>query len=152
MLEEAFNFLFSKKLPSSPKIYEASRLVLDRDLLSKEERIPVVNELIVAYMERGLQKGIDAYVGFMLPKIWDSTFVRAGWDVMWLGQEHLLKNGRDLVRAGLMPVTEEMNQKIRAITGIHEPVLNFGTHEFSTTLQTAKLSNDLNTSHLEKAA
>lgn len=87
MLEEAFQFLFSRNLPSSPKIYEASRLVLDRDLLSKEERIPIVNQLIVAYMERGLQKGIDAYVGFMLPKIWESTFIRAGWDIMWLGQE-----------------------------------------------------------------
>jgi hypothetical protein len=30
---------------------------------------------------------IDAHVGFMLPRIWSSTFLRAGWDIEWLGPE-----------------------------------------------------------------
>jgi N-acyl-L-homoserine lactone synthetase len=90
MLADVFPFLSSRDLPSSHKVHEASRLVLDRSLLTKEARRPIVNELIVAYMERGLQRNIDAYVGFMLPRIWASTFLRAGWDVEWLGPETAL--------------------------------------------------------------
>jgi N-acyl-L-homoserine lactone synthetase len=127
MLSDVFTFLLSAKLPSSPKILEASRLVLDRSLLTREERWPVVDKLIVAYMERGLQRGIDAYVGFMLPKIWSSTFQRAGWDVQWLGPELSLPKTNEVVRAALMPVCREMDRKIRLTTGIQESVLNFGT-------------------------
>ena len=126
MLSDAFTFLFSQKLPSSPQIFEASRLVLDRTLLSKPERMPVVDKLIVAYMERGLQRNIDAYVGFMLTKIWASTFQRAGWDIQWLGPELSLPKTGDVVRAGLIPVNEEMNQKVRRTTGIYADILNFG--------------------------
>lgn len=126
MLSEAFKFLISQSFPSSPRVVEASRLVLDRTLLNKEERQPVIDKLIVAYMERGLQRDIDCYVGFMLPKIWSGTFMRAGWDVRWLGPEILLPGTTDIVRAGLMPVSHEMNEKVRKTTGIYEDVLNFG--------------------------
>lgn len=127
MLSEAFRFLLSKDLPSSPKIFEASRLVLDRTLLTtREARMPVVAKLIVAYIERGLQRNIDAYVGFMLPKIWASTFQRAGWDIQWVGPELLLPKTNETVRAALMPVGDKMNKKIRETTGIYESVLNFG--------------------------
>jgi N-acyl-L-homoserine lactone synthetase len=131
MLSDVFPFLASDQLPSSHKIHEASRLVLDRSLLTKEARRPVVNELIVAYMERGMQRNIDAYVGFMLPRIWDSTFLRAGWDVEWLGPEIALPGTTDIVRAGLMPVNKRMNDKVRATTGIRTPVLNDGSESGS---------------------
>ena len=127
----SFPFLLREELPSSHKIHEASRLVLDRSLLTKDARRPIVNELIVAYMERGMQRNIDAYVGFMLPRIWDSTFLRAGWDVEWLGPEIALPGTTDIVRAGLMPVNERMNDKIREATGIRKPVLNCGSESES---------------------
>ena len=126
MLSGVFKFLLSQKAPSSPKIFEASRLVLDRTLLTKEERRPVVDELVVAYMERGLQRNLDAYVGFMLPKIWASTFQRTGWDVQWIGPELSLPKTNELVRAALMPVSEKMNRKVRQTTGLHDNILNFG--------------------------
>ncbi len=126
MLSETFKFLLSKRLPSSPKIFEASRLVLDRTLLTKEERRPVVDKLVVAYMERGLQRRLDAYVGFMLPRIWASTFQRTGWDVQWIGPEIPLPKTGEIVRAALMPVSEKMNRKIRQTTGLHGSILNFG--------------------------
>ena len=127
MLADVFPFLASEKLPSSHKVHEASRLVLDRSLLSKEARRPVVDELIVAYMERGMQRKIDAYVGFMLPRIWASTFIRAGWDVEWLGPETALPGTSDVVQAALMPVNARMNDKIREATGLGNPVLNYGS-------------------------
>ena len=101
MLSDVFPFLSSRDLPSSHKVHEASRLVLDRSLLTKEARRPVVDELIVAYMERGMQRNIEAYVGFMLPRIWASTFVRAGWDMEWLGPGDGIAGNEDIVRAGV---------------------------------------------------
>jgi acyl-homoserine lactone synthase len=131
MLSDAFGFLAARTLPVSHKIHEASRLVLDRSLLSKDERRPIVDELIVAYMERGMQRNIDAYVGFMLPRIWDSTFLRAGWDVEWLGPEIALPGTTDIVRAAWMPVSQRMNDKVREATGIQKPVLNCGSESLS---------------------
>ena len=131
MLSDAFGFLAARTLPASHKIHEASRLVLDRSLLSKDARRPIVDQLIVAYMERGLQRNIDAYVGFMLPRIWDSTFLRAGWDVEWLGPEIALPGTDDIVRAALMPVNEWMNDKIREATGLRKPVLNCGSESLA---------------------
>jgi len=127
MLSESFPFLSPKQFPSSVKIMESSRLVLDRDLLGKQERQPVINQLVVACMERGMQRKIDAYIGFMLPKIWASTFLRCGWDIEWLGPEIALPVTNEVVRAALMPVNDRTNQKLRDTTGLHEPVLNFGT-------------------------
>jgi N-acyl-L-homoserine lactone synthetase len=134
MLSDVFSFLCSRDLPCSHKVHEASRLVLDRSLLTKEARRPVVNELIVAYMERGLQRNIDAYVGFMLPRIWNSTFLRAGWDVEWLGPEMALPGTTDVVRAAYMPVNTRMNDKLRDITGLGKPVLNYGSESFAPTV------------------
>jgi acyl-homoserine lactone synthase len=129
MLSEAFTFLSPAAMPVNQKILEASRLVLDRSLLTKEQRQPVVDELILAYMERGLQRNIDAYVGFMLPKIWASTFQRVGWDIMFMGPETALPVTNEIVRAALMPVSEQIHEKMRAITGIEGSVLNFGADE-----------------------
>ena len=131
MLSDIFPFLAARELPSSHRVHEASRLVLDRSFLSKDARRPIVNELIVAYMERGMQRNIDAYVGFMLPRIWDSTFLRAGWDVEWLGPEIALPGTTDIVRAALMPVSERMDRKVREATGIRKPVLNCGSESLA---------------------
>jgi len=134
MLSDAFGFLAAQKLPVSHRIHEASRLVLDRSLLSKDARRPIVDELILAYMERCMQRNIDAYVGFMLPRIWDSTFLRAGWGIEWLGPEIALPGTTDIVRAALMPVNERMNDKVREATGLRKPVLNCGSESLAPTL------------------
>ncbi len=142
MLSDVFSFLSSQDLPSSHRIHEASRLVLDRSLLTKEARRPVVDELIVAYMERGLQRNIDAYVGFMLPRIWESTFLRAGWDVDWLGPETALPGTEDIVRAAWMPVNERVNAKVREATGIREPILNCGSESGAAVVSYSHLRMD----------
>jgi acyl-homoserine lactone synthase len=134
MLSDVFPFLSSRDLPRSHKVHEASRLVLDRSLLTKEARRPIVDELIVAYMERGLQRNIEGYVGFMLPRIWASTFLRAGWDVEWLGPEMALPGTTDIVRAAWMPVNARMEGKIRDATGFRNPVLNYGSDFFAPSL------------------
>ena len=126
MLADVFTYLTNAKLPSSPRIFEASRLFLDRTLLSREDRRPVIDRLAVACMERALQRNIDAYVGFMLPKIWASTFQRIGWEPQWLGPPRPLPGTNEVVRAGLLPVSEKVDRRIREQTGLHENLLNFG--------------------------
>jgi hypothetical protein len=78
-------------------------------------------------MERDMQRNIDAYVGFMLPRIWNSTFLRVGWNIEWLGPQIALPGTTDIVRARLMPVSERMNDKIRDATGIGTSILNCGS-------------------------
>jgi len=111
MLSDVFSFLCSEGLPSSHKVHEASRLVLDRSFLTKAERRPIVDDVDRGFMERGLDRNIDAYVGFMLPRIWNSTFSRAGWAIEWLGPEIALPETTDIVRAALMPVSERMDER-----------------------------------------
>lgn len=125
MLSESFNFLVTRILPAGSKIMDLSRMVLDRTALPKEQRKPVIYALVLASLERGLQRGIEGYVGFMLPKIWASTFQSAGWEPEWLGDEKALKSG-DVVRAGYLPVNEAIGKGIRSVTGIADPILNFG--------------------------
>jgi len=125
MLSGCFNFLVTRSLPSGHTIMDLSRLVLDRTVLPKEQRKPVVHALVLASLERGLQRGIDAYVGFMPPKIWASTFQSAGWEPEWLGDEKTLNSG-DVVRAGCVTVNEAKWKRVRSVTGITESILSFG--------------------------
>ena len=141
MLSDIFTYLLSSDFPSSPRIFEASRLVLDRSKCPKEERRPIIDKLVLAYMERGLQRNIDAYIGFMLPKIWDSTFQRVGWEIKWAGPEFALPKTNETVRAAMMPVSEEMLQRIRDVTGIQRSVLNFGDEQQASELGVAIYSH-----------
>jgi N-acyl-L-homoserine lactone synthetase len=118
MLGEAFPYLSSSRLPEDPYVFEASRLVVDRERLAKEQRAMVVNQLVLALLERGLQRGLSAYVGLMLPKIWASTFQRCGWEPQWLGPETLLPKYRQTVRAALLPVSENAHERVRTETGL----------------------------------
>ena len=126
MLDEVFAHLAPGGLPAGQRVLEASRLVLDRSRLDKAARGPVIDRLVTAYIERGLERGLEGYVGFMLPKIWASTFVRAGWEVEWLGPEVVLPHSGDVVRAAWMPVNEDVERNVRERTGIWRRVLNFG--------------------------
>jgi hypothetical protein len=40
----------------------------------------------------------------------------------------------DVVRAAWMPVNTRMNDKIREVTGLGKPVLNYGSESFAPTL------------------
>lgn len=124
MLIGSFEFLVTRSLPAGP-IMDLSRMVLDRTVLSKDRRKPVVHALVLASLERGLQRNIQGYAGFMLPKIWESTFQSAGCELEWLGDETALQSG-DVVRAGLLRVNEDVQKRVRRVTGITDPILNFG--------------------------
>lgn len=128
MLEECFPFLVDGSLPKASHIFEASRLVVDHTTLkTQKERWVVIDKLLVALMERGLQRKLSEYVGFMIPEIWESTFIRVGWKPEWLGPEKQLPEQNYIVRAGRILVNRSIYEHIKMSTGLSgQTVLNFG--------------------------
>ncbi len=129
MIEECFPSLIDGSLLRDPHIFEASRLVVDRTTLTTPaERAVVVDKLLVALMERGLQRELTEYIGFMPPKIWDRTFRRIGWEPEWLGREVRLKQYDHTVRAGRILVSQSIYEHLKNFTGLTgHTVLNFGS-------------------------
>jgi N-acyl-L-homoserine lactone synthetase len=130
MIQECFPHLIDGSLPGGPHIFETSRLVVDRTTLTRAEREVVVGKLLVALMERGLQRKLSAYIGFMIPKIWDYTFRRIGWEPEWLGPEMRLCRYDHTVRAARIPVDPSIHEHLKLSTGLSgQTVLNFGHDE-----------------------
>jgi len=127
MFEEHFPFLIDGSLFRDPHILKTSRLVVDRTTLTTPaERAIVVNNLLVALMERGLQRELSEYIGFMLPKIWDCTFRRIGWEPEWLGPEVGLLQYGDTVRAARIPVNRSIHEHLKRSAGLSgQTALNF---------------------------
>jgi acyl homoserine lactone synthase len=129
MLKKAFSHLVTNDtLPESDlTIWEGSRLCVDKEL-PPEQRKRIIYELSVAYMEFALANGIRKIIGVMLPAYWRSVYMASGWDPFWYGDVTTLPSG-ERVRAGGLPVSEEMMQKVRRTTGIYETILDYGSEE-----------------------
>lgn len=122
MLKEAFPFLSTHtELPSDAKIWEGSRFCIDKTL-SPEERKRIMRELILGYLEFGLEKGVDQFIGVMLPAYWKHIFIDVGWHPEWFGEVVRLPNG-DRVRAGGVKVSPKALKQVREASGIHHNVL-----------------------------
>jgi acyl homoserine lactone synthase len=126
MLKKAFSSLVTyEALPTDDlTVWEGSRLCVDKDL-PPHLRKRIIYELSVAYMEYALANGIRKIIGVMLPAYWRSVYMASGWDPFWYGEVTALPGG-ERVRAGGLPVSEAMMQKVRRTTGIHETVLSYG--------------------------
>jgi N-acyl-L-homoserine lactone synthetase len=131
MLKKAFSFLVTDgALPENDMtIWEGSRLCVDKDLpASLRKRI--IFELSVAYMEHAMANGIRKIIGVMQPVFWRTVYMASGWDPFWYGAVTPLRDG-ERVRAGGLPVSEEMMLKVRRTTGIEETVLSYGDEDAS---------------------
>lgn len=111
----------NRPLPDSLSVWEATRFCIDRSV-SPELRSRIKHELVLAFIEFGLRNDIKEMVGIMPPKLWQNVFVKSGWDITYLGKEKDL--GKDgIIVAGLMPISLAVLEKVRATTGISQPVL-----------------------------
>ncbi|NBU58292.1 MAG: autoinducer synthase [Betaproteobacteria bacterium] len=125
MLQRVFSHLVTDiELPQSPAVWEASRFCVD-DRLPAEARRRIIQEIVVAYLEYGLDTGITRYIGIMYPAYWRNIFTRSGWDIDWIGPERTLGTGH-AIRAGWVAVTPEILLKVRRTTGLHDRVLSYG--------------------------
>jgi len=107
-------------LPQSLSVWEATRFCVDRSL-PEEMRRQVKHELVCAFLEFGLKNDIRQMIGVMPPKLWQSVFINAGWDIEFVGKEKTLE--KDTIIAGLMPISLAVLEKVRKTTGIKHPVL-----------------------------
>jgi N-acyl-L-homoserine lactone synthetase len=105
-------------------VWEGSRLCVEKDLPAPLRK-RIIHELSVAYMEHALANGIAKIIGVMLPVYWRTVYMASGWDPFWYGDVTELSTG-ERVRAGGLPVSEEMMQKVRRTTGISETILSYG--------------------------
>jgi N-acyl-L-homoserine lactone synthetase len=129
MLKKVFSFLVTEgQLPENDmSIWEGSRICVEKDLPAPLRK-SVIYELSVAYMEYALANGIHKIIGVMLPAYWRSVYMASGWDPFFYGNVTELPTG-ERVRAGGLPVSEEMMLKVRRTTGIEETILSYGDDE-----------------------
>lgn len=125
MLEEVFShFVTTTTIPKRHDVWEGSRFCIDQTL-SPETRKRIAREIVIGYLEVGLQNSITGIVGLMYPAYLRSLFISAGWDIVFLGDPMLLEDGHK-ARAAWLPVSEAVLAKVRETTGIYESVINQG--------------------------
>ena len=125
MLEEVFPHLVSKTpIPKSHRVWEGSRFCIDSGL-QPETRKRIMQEMVVGYLEFGLDQGISHFVGVMYPAYWRNIFISNGWDVEFLGEPHKSEEGHKII-AGRGIVSRATLEKVRLKTGIRESVLYYG--------------------------
>ena len=120
MLRDLWPGMASGPLPSSPAVWEGTRICIEKDLDGAlRERIK--HEIVLGYLEYGLAHGIERYIGVMQSFIWRRVFDAAGWTPHYLGEERLIDGLR--TRAGEVHVSEPALAAVRFATGITAPVL-----------------------------
>ena len=125
MLQEVFPQLVNKiSLPKSYEVWEGSRFCVDASL-KPETRKRIVQEIIIGYLEFGLDQGVTSIVGVMYPAYWRSIFIGNGWDVEQIGDVSKSEEGHKIV-AGSLTVSKAVLRKVKEKTGICGTVLNYG--------------------------
>jgi len=120
MLKDLWPDMVDGDLPCSPAVWEGTRICIDKGL-APELRDRVKWEIVLGYLEFGLANGIERYIGVMQNLIWSRVFMQSGWGAEFLGAERMIDHIR--TRAGQVLVSEEALARVRARTGIAEPVL-----------------------------
>jgi acyl homoserine lactone synthase len=107
-------------VPSRESLWEITRLGIDRDI-DPAMRRQILGELLCAFVEYAMVRGIDDYIFVTAPQVIEGTLSHAGIDVRLLGQHRRL--GRFRVVAAMSPATADVLAKLRRYHGICEPVL-----------------------------
>jgi acyl homoserine lactone synthase len=125
MLQEIFPQLVSKiSMPKSYRVWEGSRFCVDPGL-QPELRKRIIQEIMVGYLEFGLDQGVTNFVGVMYPAYWRNIFICNGWDVEFLGKPYRSDEGHKII-AGSVTVSRAALEKVGNKTGIRKTVLNYG--------------------------
>lgn len=126
MLQEAFPYLITKtKMPSDRSVWEGSRFCVDSSL-SPDDRKRIIQELVIGYLEFSLAHNVNSIIGVMYPVYWKNIFIKSGWNVEWLGDVHKSEEGHKII-AGNLVISQTILKNVRAITGIKETILDYGT-------------------------
>ncbi|MCK4944839.1 MAG: autoinducer synthesis protein [Alphaproteobacteria bacterium] len=105
-------------------VWEGTRFCIDKRL-PPNLRQQICRELVLAYLEFGLNNGVQKIIGVMPPLIFKRVFGRAGCEYDLLGPEKIIDDG-DVIRAAALVVSAERLIRVRKKTGISQSVLNTG--------------------------
>jgi len=109
-------------LPSSPFVWEASRLCVDNTLPANIRR-EIISKLVCAYQQICLLNGIEFMVGVMPPNVWQHVFGKSGWEIEFIGPEITLDTG-EVIIAGKMNVSKKILANILKVTGLEKSPLH----------------------------
>lgn len=110
------------KVITGEKTWEGTRFCVDRDVPPDLRRI-ISHELVLAYLEYGLVKGINKIVGVMPTYILRSVFRASGVVFETLGPSKRIDGAN--VQAASMNVTPAQLRRTRMVTGINKSMLYF---------------------------
>lgn len=136
MLRDLWPTMVKVPLPSSPYIWEGTRICIEKELPGAE-RDHIKWSIVLGYLEFGLQNGIERYIGVMQNFIWRRVFIQSGWGANYLGDEHLIDGIK--TRAGEVLVSQDALNRVRATVGICTPVLQ-NSYVIAGTTQMSKAS------------
>jgi N-acyl-L-homoserine lactone synthetase len=125
MLQERFSHMVTHEaMPCGSDVLEGSRFCIDHTLDNKQ-RERVARELVLAYLEFGLDHDITRIIGLMYPIYWHNLFIKIGWKPFWLGEAAATEDGKR-ARAGGVIINQENLAIVRNYTGFNEHVINYG--------------------------
>jgi acyl homoserine lactone synthase len=109
---------------SAPHVWEGTRFCVDKDIEPALRR-RVAQELVIAYLEFGLQNGVRRIVGLMPRLVLRTVFKASGIDVDYLGPPKDIDGV--LIQAAGMDISHRQLEQARKITGIARGVLEAGS-------------------------
>ncbi len=124
MLKESLPWFINEEIPEGTAVLEGSRFCIDHTL-DAQTRKQIANELVLAYLEYGLDNEISHIIGLMYPVYWKSLFYQNNWKPHWLGSPQKTTEGHT-ARAGYVVVSEENLRMVRNTTKINYRVINYG--------------------------
>lgn len=110
-------------LPNDPAVLEGSRFCIDKNL-PPEQRLQAARELLLAYLEYGLDHGVTRIVGLMHLIYWKNLFFRHGWAPVWLGDVFTTAE-KHKVRTGYVHISRKNLETVRERTGIKQRILSY---------------------------
>lgn len=127
MLNDLFpQFVDNKNLLKNKSIWEGTRYCITKNI-TPQLRQKIINEMAIAYLEFGLDQGINKIIGMMPTYIYRSVFERRGIEMEYLGQIH--KIDRQNVRAVAIPIDNIQLKNIQNKTGIQNRILRYSLNQ-----------------------
>lgn len=122
MLKDIWPELVTKyPMPSSPKIWESSRMCIDK-YLDPITRKRIASEIVLAHYEFCTLFGIERVLGVMPPFIFKTVWQRSGTSMETMGPIKSLDDGTRIV-AAWGECTPEEHASVISATGISKPVM-----------------------------
>lgn len=109
-----------KQMLCSENIWEGTRFCIDKDL-PPFLRKRIIHELVLSYIEFGLQVGVKKIIGVMPKLIFRSVFKASGVIFDPLGPSRLVDDVQ--IQASTMNIDHEQLTRVRKTTGISHSVL-----------------------------